>query len=192
MAPGKTLDDRSSAMIVPGNDSAIPGFYHAGHDLLDDRHKYGRVVDACLFQLQLRWLELLQLKRIKEKAALRSLTAEENETTKQRLDKDLEELTEDNLEKELQGMAGPTIPSSPSDSAKDQTNPSAFWMDDVLTPKEKIELWRKFATYDPSDTYWKIVCINMALHLAKRKEERPEITLMITMTMKRRRRTTLG
>ncbi|GLA16076.1 hypothetical protein AnigIFM62618_002639 [Aspergillus niger] len=29
-------------------------------------------------------------------------------------------------------------------------------MDDVLTPKEKIELWRKFATYDPSDTYWKI------------------------------------
>ncbi|KAL3253397.1 hypothetical protein ABHI18_009540 [Aspergillus niger] len=53
-------------------------------------------------------------------------------------------------------MAGPTSPSSPSDSTKDQTKPSAFWMDDVLTPKEKIELWRKFATYDPSDTYWKI------------------------------------
>lgn len=69
-------------------------------------------------------------------------------------------------------MAGPTSPSSPSDSTKDQTNPSAFWMDDVLTPKEKIELGRKFATYDPSDTYWKIVCINMALHLAKRKERK--------------------
>ncbi|KAL7654538.1 hypothetical protein M752DRAFT_296143 [Aspergillus phoenicis ATCC 13157] len=69
-------------------------------------------------------------------------------------------------------MAGPTSPSSLSDSTKDQTNLSAFWMDDVLIPKEKIELGRNFATYDPSDTYWKIVCINMALQLAKWKEEK--------------------
>ncbi|GLA07983.1 hypothetical protein AnigIFM60653_009504 [Aspergillus niger] len=128
-------------MIVPGNDSAIPGCYHAGHDLLDDRHK--------------------------------------NEIIKQRLDRELEELAEglsdeeiDNLEEGLQGVAGPSSPSSTNDSTKNQTNPSAFWMDDVLTPNEKIELGRKFATYDPSDTYWKIVCINMALHLAKRKEEK--------------------
>ncbi|GKZ66016.1 hypothetical protein AnigIFM50267_010850 [Aspergillus niger] len=92
--------------------------------------------------------------------------------------RELEELAEgltdeeiDNLEKELQAMTGPTSPSSPSDSSKDQTNPSVFWMDDVLTPKEKVELGRKSAIYYPSDTYWKIVCINMALHLAKRKEE---------------------
>ncbi|GLA28778.1 hypothetical protein AnigIFM63326_006369 [Aspergillus niger] len=51
-------------------------------------------------------------------------------------------------------MTGPTSPSSPSDS-------------------EKVELGRKSAIYYPSDTYWKIVCINMALHLAKRKEEKP-------------------
>ncbi|OJZ89695.1 hypothetical protein ASPFODRAFT_204660 [Aspergillus luchuensis CBS 106.47] len=35
---------------------------------------------------------------------------------------------------------------------------------------QKIELKRKSIKYDPSETYWRIVCINMALHLAKRKE----------------------
>ncbi|GAT23310.1 hypothetical protein RIB2604_01704480 [Aspergillus luchuensis] len=35
---------------------------------------------------------------------------------------------------------------------------------------QKIELKRKSTKYDPSETYWRIIYINMALHLAKRKE----------------------
>ncbi|GKZ61541.1 hypothetical protein AnigIFM49718_008260 [Aspergillus niger] len=122
-----------------------------------------------------------QSKRIKEKAALSFLVADEDEMTKQRLDKELEALEDDftdeemaNLEEELQKVAGPAGPSSSRDFIKNQNTTSASWMEDVLTPRKKIELGRKSGKYNPSDTYWKIVCINMALHLTKQKEEKSQ------------------
>ncbi|RAK85268.1 hypothetical protein BO79DRAFT_258547 [Aspergillus costaricaensis CBS 115574] len=46
----------------------------------------------------------------------------------------------------------------------------AILQSEYIKKPHKIELKRKSKKYDPSETYWRIVCINMALHLAKRKE----------------------